>query len=243
MLNPLVKGLLIFVGGLVVGGGVGATASYFVTKKRLDKEHDDAIVELRIHYEELLDKYEPLNTESEEKSDISKNEDGVVTVGAGIPKDKEVNTQKLAYDKAYKVSPEIKERIEAAKERLKSTGPSEDDGEDEDIVEITTYEDEYTHEPGYGQKSGYYAIEMAYYTKDGGMSILDWGQMEDDGYFNGDDADMRKANEEDEIIYDIDPYLKLISFDHKPYDEIYLRNNRRKIDIKLMKRYSGSQEL
>ena len=102
MLNPLVKGLLIFAGGLVVGGGVGATASYFVTKKRLDKEYENAIVELRIHYEELFDKYEPLNTESQEESDISKNEDGLVTVGEGIPTDKKVNTQKLAYDKAYK---------------------------------------------------------------------------------------------------------------------------------------------
>lgn len=241
MLNPLVKGLLIFAGGLVVGGGVGATASYFVTKKRLDKECEDAIVELRIHYEELLDKYEPLNTESKEESDISENEDGIVTVGAGIPTDKKVNTQKLAYDRAYKVDPKIKERIEAAKERLESTGPSEDD-EEEDIVEITTYEDEYSHEPGYGQKPGYYAIEMAYYTKDGGMAVTDWGQMEDDGYFQDDDG-MKKANEEDEIIYDIDPYLKLISFDHKPYDEIYLRNNKRNLDIKLMKRYSGSQEL
>lgn len=241
MLSPLVKGLLIFVGGLVVGGGIGATASYFITKKRLDKECEDAIVELRIHYEELLDKYEPLDTESTEDSDISKNEDGLVTVGEGIPTDKKVNTNKLAYDKAYKVDPKIKERIEAAKERLESTGPSEDD-EEEDIVEITTYEDEYTHEPGYGQKSGYYAIEMAYYTKDGGMAVTDWGQMEDDGYFNDDDG-MGKANEEDEIIYDIDPYLKLISFDHKPYDEIYLRNNRRNLDIKLSKRYAESREL
>lgn len=241
MLNPLVKGLLIFAGGLVVGGGVGATASYFVTKKHLDKECEDAIVELRIHYEELLDKYEPLNTESKEESDISENEDGLVTVGAGIPTDKKVNTNKLAYDKAYKVDPKIKERIEAAKERLESTGPSEDDDE-EDIVEITTYEDEYSHEPGYGQKPGYYAIEMAYYTKDGGMAITDWGQMEDDGYFQDDDG-MKKANEEDEIIYDIDPYLKLISFDHKPYDEIYLRNNRRNLDIKLSKRYAESREL
>ena len=241
MLNPLVKGLLIFAGGLVVGGGVGATASYFVTKKRLDKEYGDAIVELRIHYEELLDKYEPLNTESKEESDISENEDGIVTVGAGIPTDKKVNTQKLAYDKAYKVDPKIKERIEAAKERLESTGPSEDD-EEEDIVEITTYEDQYTKEPGYGQKSGYYAIEMSYYTKDGGMAVTDWGQMEDDGYFNDDDG-MKKANEEDEIIYDIDPYLKLISFDHKPYDEIYLRNNKRNLDIKLSKKYAESREL
>lgn len=241
MLNPLVKGLLIFAGGLVVGGGVGATASYFITKKRLDKECEDAIVELRIHYEELLEKYEPLNTESKEESDISKTEDGIVTVGAGIPTDKKVNTQKLAYDKAYKVDPKIKERIEAAKERLESIGPSEDD-EEEDIVEITTYEDEYSHEPGYGQKPGYYAIEMAYYTKDGGMAVTDWGQMEDDGYFNDDDG-MKKANEEDEIIYDIDPYLKLISFDHKPYDEIYLRNNKRNLDIKLSKRYSESREL
>lgn len=241
MLNPLVKSLLIFAGGLVVGGGVGATASYFVTKKHLDKEYENAIVELRIHYEELLDKYEPLNTESKEESDISENEDGIVTVGAGIPTDKKVNTNKLAYDKAYKVDPKIKERIEAAKERLESTGPSEDD-EEEDIVEITTYEDEYSHEPGYGQKPGYYAIEMAYYTKDGGMAITDWGQMEDDGYFNDDDG-MKKANEEDEIIYDIDPYLKLISFDHKPYDEIYLRNNKRNLDIKLSKRYSESREL
>lgn len=240
MLNPLVKGLLIFAGGLVVGGGVGATASYFITKKRLDKEHDDAIVELRIHYEELLDKYEPLNTEMEE-SDISENKDGIVTVGTGIPTDKKVNTNKLAYDRAYKVDPKIKERIEAAKERLESTGPSEDD-EEEDIVEITTYEDEYSHEPGYGQKPGYYAIEMAYYTKDGGMAITDWGQMEDDGYFQDDDG-MKKANEEDEIIYDIDPYLKLISFDHKPYDEIYLRNNKRNLDIKLSKRYAESRQL
>ena len=241
MLNPLVKGLLIFAGGLVVGGGVGATASYFVTKKHIDKEHDDAIVELRIHYEELLDKYEPLNTESQEESDISENEDGIVTVGAGIPTDKKVNTQKLAYDKAYKVDPKIKERIEAAKERLESTGPSEDD-EEEDIVEITTYEDEYTHEPGYGQKSGYYAIEMAFFTKDGGMKVTDWGSMED-LEFKDDEDGMRKANEEDEIIYDVDPYLKLISFDHKPYDEIYLRNNKRKIDIKLSKRYAESREL
>lgn len=241
MLNPLVKGLLIFAGGLVVGGGIGATASYFITKKRLDKECEDAIVELRIHYEELLEKYEPLNTESKEESDISKNEDGLVTVGAGIPTDKKVNTSKLAYDKAYKVDPKIKERIEAAKERLESTGPSEDDDE-EDIVEITTYEDQYSHEPGYGQKPGYYAIEMAYYTKDGGMAVTDWGQMEDDGYFNDDDG-MKKANEEDEIIYDIDPYLKLISFDHKPYDEIYLRNNKRNLDIKLSKRYAESREL
>ena len=241
MLNPLVKGLLIFAGGLVVGGGVGATASYFITKKHLDKEHDDAIVELRIHYEELLDRYEPLNTESKEESDISENEDGIVTVGAGIPTDKKVNTQKLAYDKAYKVDPKIKERIEAAKERLESTGPSEDD-EEEDIVEITTYEDEYSHEPGYGQKSGYYAIEMAFFTKDGGMKVTDWGSMED-LEFKDDEDGMRKANEEDEIIYDVDPYLKLISFDHKPYDEIYLRNNKRKIDIKLSKRYSDSREL
>lgn len=241
MLNPLVKGLLIFVGGLVVGGGVGATASYFVTKKRLDKECEDAIVELRIHYEELLDKYEPLNTESQEESDISKNEDGLVTVGEGIPTDKKVNTNKLAYDKAYKIDPKIKERIEAAKERLESTGPSEDD-EEEDIVEITTYEDEYSHEPGYGQKSGYYAIEMAFFTKDGGMKVTDWGSMED-LEFKDDEDGMRRANEEDEIIYDIDPYLKLISFDHKPYDEIYLRNNKRKIDIKLSKRYSDSREL
>ena len=241
MLNPLVKGLLIFAGGLVVGGGVGATASYFVTKKHIDKEHDDAIVELRIHYEELLDKYEPLNTESTEESDISENDDGIVTVGAGIPTDKKVNTQKLAYDKAYKVDPKIKERIEAAKERLESTGPSEDD-EEEDIVEITTYEDEYTHEPGYGQKSGYYAIEMAFFTKDGGMKVTDWGSMED-LEFKDDEDGMRKANEEDEIIYDVDPYLKLISFDHKPYDEIYLRNNKRKIDIKLSKRYAESREL
>lgn len=241
MLNPLVKGLLIFAGGLVVGGGVGATASYFITKKRLDKEYENAIVELRIHYEELLDKYEPLNTESPEESDISKNEDGIVTVGAGIPTDKKVNTNKLAYDKAYKVDPKIKERIEAAKERLESTGPSEDD-EEEDIVEITTYEDEYTHEPGYGQKSGYYAIEMAFFTKDGGMKVTDWGSMED-LEFKDDEDGMRKANEEDEIIYDVDPYLKLISFDHKPYDEIYLRNNKRKIDIKLSKRYAESREL
>lgn len=241
MPNPLVKCLLIFAGGLVVGGGVGATASYFVTKKKVDKEYENAIVELRKYYEELLDKYEPLNTETEE-SDISENEDGIVTVGAGIPTDKKVNTQKLAYDKAYKVDSKIKERIEAAKERLASTAPSEDDDE-EDIVEITTYEDEYSHEPGYGQKPGYYAIEMAYYTKDGGMTITDWGQMEDDGYFNGDDADMGKANEEDEIIYDIDPYLKLISFDHKPYDEIYLRNNKRNLDIKLSKRYAESRQL
>lgn len=241
MLNPLVKGLLIFAGGLVVGGGVGATASYFITKNRLDKEHDDAIVELRIHYEELLEKYEPLNTESQEESDISENEDGIVTVGAGIPTDKKVNTSKLAYDRAYKVDPKIRERIEAAKERLESTGPSEDDDE-EDIVEITTYEDEYSHEPGYGQKPGYYAIEMAYYTKDGGMAVTDWGSMEDDGYFNDDDG-MGKANEEDEIIYDIDPYLKLISFDHKPYDEIYLRNNKRNLDIKLSKRYAESRQL
>ena len=241
MLNPLVKGLLIFAGGLAVGGGVGATVSYFVTKKRLDKEHDDAIVELRIHYEELLDKYEALDPEPTDESDISENEEGIVTVGAGIPTDKKVNTQKLAYDKAYKVDPKIKERIEAAKERLESTGPSEDDDE-EDIVEITTYEDEYSHEPGYGQKPGYYAIEMAYYTKDGGMAVTDWGQMEDDGYFDDDDG-MKKANEEDEIIYDIDPYLKLISFEHKPYDEIYLRNNRRNLDIKLSKRYAESREL
>ena len=241
MLNPLVKGLLIFAGGLVVGGGVGATASYFVTKKRLDKEYENAIVELRIHYEELLEKYEPLNTESTEESDISKTDDGIVTVGAGIPTDKKVNTNKLAYDKAYKVDPKIKERIEAAKERLESTGPSEDD-EEEDIVEITTYEDEYTHEPGYGQKSGYYAIEMAFFTKDGGMKVTDWGSMED-LEFKDDEDGMRKANEEDEIIYDVDPYLKLISFDHKPYDEIYLRNNKRKIDIKLSKRYAESREL
>ena len=241
MLNPLVKGLLIFAGGLVVGGGVGATASYFVTKKHLDKEHDDAIVELRIHYEELLDKYEPLNTESKEESDISENEDGIVTVGAGIPTDKKINTQKVAYDKAYKVDPKIKERIEAAKERLESTGPSEDD-EEEDIVEITTYEDEYSHEPGYGQKTGYYAIEMAFFTKDGGMKVTDWGSMED-LEFKDDEDGMRKANEEDEIIYDVDPYLKLISFDHKPYDEIYLRNNKRKIDIKLSKRYAESREV
>ena len=241
MLNPLVKSLLIFAGGLVVGGGVGATASYFVTKKRLDKEYENAIVELRIHYEELLDKYEPLNTESTEESDISKTDDGIVTVGAGIPTDKKVNTNKLAYDKAYKVDPKIKERIEAAKERLESTGPSEDD-EEEDIVEITTYEDEYTHEPGYGQKSGYYAIEMAFFTKDGGMKVTDWGSMED-LEFKDDEDGMRRANEEDEIIYDVDPYLKLISFDHKPYDEIYLRNNKRKIDIKLSKRYSDSREL
>lgn len=241
MLNPLVKGLLIFAGGLVVGGGIGATASYFVTKKRLDKECEDAIVELRIHYEELLEKYEPLNTESKEESDISENEDGIVTVGAGIPTDKKVNTQKLAYDKVYKVDPKIKERIEAAKERLESTGPSEDD-EEEDIVEITTYEDEYTHEPGYGQKSGYYAIEMAFFTKDGGMKVTDWGSMED-LEFKDDEDGMRRANEEDEIIYDVDPYLKLISFDHKPYDEIYLRNNKRKIDIKLSKRYAESREL
>lgn len=241
MLNPLVKGLLIFAGGLVVGGGVGATASYFITKKRLDKEYENAIVELRIHYEELLDKYEPLNTESQEESDISKTDDGIVTVGAGIPTDKKVNTQKLAYDKAYKVDHKIKERIEAAKERLESTGPSEDD-EEEDIVEITTYEDEYSHEPGYGQKPGYYAIEMAYYTKDGGMKVTDWGSMED-LEFKDDEDGMRKANEEDEIIYDVDPYLKLISFDHKPYDEIYLRNNKRKIDIKLSKRYAESREL
>ena len=241
MLNPLVKGLLIFAGGLVVGGGVGATASYFVTKKRLDKENENAIVELRLYYEELLDKYEPLNTESEEESDISENEDGIVTVGAGIPTDKKVNTNKLAYDKAYKVDPKIKERIEAAKERLESTGPSEDDDE-EDIVEITTYEDEYSHEPGYGQKTGYYAIEMAFFTKDGGMKVTDWGSMEDIE-FKDDEDDMRRANEEDEIIYDVDPYLKLISFDHKPYDEIYLRNNKRKIDIKLSKRYAESREL
>lgn len=241
MLNPLIKGLLIFAGGLVVGGGVGATASYFITKKHLDKEHDDAIVELRIHYEELLDKYEPLNTESQEESDISENEDGIVTVGTGIPTDKKVNTNKLAYDRAYKVDPKIKERIEAAKERLESTGPSEDD-EEEDIVEITTYEDEYSHEPGYGQKSGYYAIEMAFFTKDGGMKVTDWGSMED-LEFKDDEDGMRRANEEDEIIYDVDPYLKLISFDHKPYDEIYLRNNKRKIDIKLSKRYAESREL
>ena len=241
MLNPLVKGLLIFAGGLVVGGGVGATASYFITKKRLDKECEDAIVELRIHYEELLDKYEPLNTEPKEESDISKTDDGIVTVGAGIPTDKKVNTNKLAYDKAYKVDPKIKERIEAAKERLESTGPSEDD-EEEDIVEITTYEDQYTKEPGYGQKSGYYAIEMAFFTKDGGMKVTDWGSMED-LEFKDDEDGMRKANEEDEIIYDVDPYLKLISFDHKPYDEIYLRNNKRKIDIKLSKRYAESREL
>lgn len=241
MLNPLVKGLLIFAGGLVVGGGIGATVSYFITKKRLDEEYENAIVELRIHYEELLDKYEPLNTESTEDSDISKTDDGIVTVGAGIPTDKKVNTQKLAYDKAYKVDPKIKERIEAAKERLESTGPSEDD-EEEDIVEITTYEDEYTHEPGYGQKSGYYAIEMAFFTKDGGMKVTDWGSMED-LEFKDDEDGMRKANEEDEIIYDVDPYLKLISFDHKPYDEIYLRNNKRKIDIKLSKRYAESREL
>jgi hypothetical protein len=57
------------------------------------------------------------------------------------------------------------------------------------------------------------------------------------------DDKMKKANEEDEIIYDIDPYLKLISFDHKPYDEIYLRNNRRNLDIKLSKRYAESREL
>lgn len=242
MLNPLVKGLLIFAGGLVVGGGAGATASYFITKKRLDKEYENAIVELRIHYEELLDKYEPLNTESKEESDISENEDGIVTVGAGIPTDKKVNTNKLAYDKAYKVDPKIKERIEAAKERLESIGPSEDDDEEEDIVEITTYEDEYSHEPGYGQKSGYYAIEMAFFTKDGGMKVTDWGSMED-LEFKDDEDGMRKANEEDEIIYDVDPYLKLISFDHKPYDEIYLRNNKRKIDIKLSKRYAESREL
>lgn len=241
MLNPLVKGLLIFAGGLVVGGGVGATASYFVTKKRLDKECENAVVELRIYYEELLDKYEPLNTESKEESDISKTDDGIVTVGAGIPTDKKVNTNKLAYDKAYKVDPKIKERIEAAKERLAATGPSEDDDE-EDVVEITTYEDEYTKEPGYGQKPGYYAIEMAYYTKDGGMAVTDWGQMEDDGYFNDDDG-MKKANEEDEIIYSIDPYLKMISFDHKPYDVIYLRVNKRNLDVKLSKRYSESREL
>lgn len=242
-MNSLIKGILIFTGGLAVGGGVGATISYFVTKRRAEKECSDEIAALRKHYEDVLERYEALEPDKED-SDISKNDDGIVTVGEGVPADKKVNTHKTAYEQAYKketkLSPEVQESIRKAKENIETMAPSEDDDEEEDIVEITTFDDKYTGEPGYGQKSGYYAIEMAYYTKDEGMEVTDWGEM-NDGSLERDD--MMIANEEDEIIYDILPYLKEVEFGHKPYDEIYLRNNKRSIDIHLVKRYSSSQPL
>lgn len=241
-MNPIVKGLLIFAAGLVTGGGVGASVSYYVTKQREEEYCRDEIAALRKHYEDILERYEALEPKDEDEDEVTENEDGIVTVGTGIPTDKKVDTHKREYGQAYKkdganvLAADIRKKIEMAKARNEAVAPSEDD-EEEDILEITLEKNEYTGEPGYGQKSGYYAIEMAYYTKDGGMAVTDWGNMDD---VNLERDDMMIANEEDEIIYDIEPYLKAIEFGHKPYDEIYLRDNKRSLDIKLSKRYSES---
>lgn len=60
-MNSLIKGILIFTGGLAVGGGVGATISYFVTKRRAEKDCSDEIAALRKHYEDVLERYEALS--------------------------------------------------------------------------------------------------------------------------------------------------------------------------------------
>lgn len=231
------KKLVIFLAGIVVGGAISTGITYFITKKKCEKVCDEEIRLLRNHYDELLAKYETDEVKTETEEDDP--DDGIETVGEGLPSEKKINTSATNYAGCYKssVSPELKKKIRDIKAKTFSAHPTEEDDED-GIYEIAYEDDDTTGEPGFGRKKGYDTVHMTYYA-DGALNISSWGSMSS----ILDDLEPNQIEgEEDEIRSDILPYLKEIEFDHGAYDVAYIRDNRRGVDVEVT-RVTSSRDI
>lgn len=226
------KDVVIFLGGLGTGITAGALIAHEVTKRKMEKEHEEEIVEIRELYKGATTK----KPKSLEKREI----ESVESVGSGIPKEKKVDTRKTDYTQPYKnagakhvLTEEQKARIKA----VQSQGPSDDDDKDYGIYEITEEYDEINDEPGFGDKKFQDWMEMTFYTHDEALQVTSWGSWED--------AELERTseqviNDESELVHDILPVLAQMDFLNKPYDIMYIRNNLRGVDVKVIKRYEHS---
>jgi hypothetical protein len=225
------KDVLIFCGGFGAGATAGAIVAKEVVKRKMEKDHEEEIAELRELYTGNVKKPESLT---------KKEETDVETVGEGIPKEKKVNTKETDYTKCYKKAGDKHVLTDEQKARIKavqSQAPSEDDDRESGIYEITKDYDYENDEPGFGDKKFQDWIEMTFYTYDETLAISSWGSYEE--------AELERTpeqivNDESELVHDILPVLQEMEFLNKPYDIMYIRNNLRGVDVKVTKAYSQS---
>lgn len=86
-MNSTLKGVLIFVGGLVIGGAGGGYAAFAITKRYFEKENRDAANELAEYYHK---KYNDI-PEKEDRNDTSEHkEKSNEKVGRSIKEEKDI---------------------------------------------------------------------------------------------------------------------------------------------------------
>ena len=224
------KKIFIFLAGVLVGSGAGAGVAYAVTKKKLEEQMDDELIRLRDYYDKRLKK---LGDVPREKSEEAEADDGVCSVGEGLPADKKVDTSKTDYTKCYKstkkVNPELSERIQRIKNGDYEPKPRESDDYDEGVYEIAYADDEMTGEPGYGNRPDHGTISMTYYA-DGALSVSDWGSLTD-SMFGQSEEDIENA--EDGIRSNVLECLQEMEFMQGAYDRCYIRDCRDGIDVEV----------
>lgn len=235
-----VKALLIFVGGAGSGAGVATIITKKVVEKKVEEGHREEMADLREHYEKKINDLKAKLPKCEQVED-KKDSDGIVTVGKGTPEEKQTDTHKTEYGKYYDIrkARDPKEIIDGIIDSVeKSAHPGEDDEPEEMVYEVMDYRDPDTGEPGFGQKPGFYTVDMCFYQDDQALCMKDWGDLTDVELARG---DREIHNDEDEIRNDILPYLLELGFEDEsfPYDIIKIRDKLRGLDVRVV-RVDGS---
>lgn len=224
------KKVFIFLAGMLVGSGAGAGIAYAITKKKLEEQMDDELIRLRDYYEKRL---KELGADMPEEKAEKDSDDGICSVGEGLPADKKVDTSRTDYTKCYKstkkVDSELTERIQRIKNGDYEPKPRENDDYDEGVYEIAYADDEMTGEPGYGNRPDHGTISMTYYA-DGALCVSDWGSLTD-SMFGQSDADIE--NEEDMIRGNVLECLQEMEFMQGAYDRCYIRDCRDGLDVEV----------
>ncbi len=210
--------MCVLVGGLTIGG----LAGYFVAKDRYVKENREEIAALTKHYEE----YYVLPTSAKVEEDYTEVPSEVPTSPTDGLLQKEVNTHKVDYSSFHNG---VVEAQALARKVVEQAAPEE---EEEEHSEETVYE---ISEGEYNQGVMPYK-DIYFFTKDAGMMIMDWG---DDQLVEEGREDLMQM-EEDYILSSIRPFLQSIDFQHNPLDIIYVRNEDREEQYKIVKQYGSS---
>lgn len=210
------KGLLIFVGGLIVGAG----ATYFIQKNRYEEMVKEELEEMREHIESELNK-ETKSTYKREGRSMTKEE------FENELKEKQRETKKERPQNRYNslTRDEVYERNQEEIEK------------NEEIININRYA---TSNEDMSAANKYHTPHIVTSEDFGSISGFDVGTF----YMNEDDVVLNERNEqvdEEEIIkitgmsaYEINKHFG--DYENDP-DTIYIRNMELKIDYEFQKNY------
>lgn len=199
--------ILTFVGGGLVGGAL----SYYLTKKKLDREHSEEMCETREYYENIISSLKPEVTITFDKDpkDIAEKEN--IAREAAAEKD-DVDTHKTRYSEVYKQKkkkPEAKEETPSEKPYLSDPKP------DSLLISAAQY-----------NNSEYDKLIMDWYKGNSYLDVRDWGIA---GQLQAEEL----TNAYYEIKGEVEKTVARAIRDGTVQKTIYIRNSKRSEEYKV----------